>query len=165
MDADLEITVAQLRFDQNECHANIIVSDDGQKARDWGGKWNSVLGSTPMSHGQHSWKMKGGGTCRVLGLSTKPSPTDHHNDYDEVAFCWHINDHCVSLGDGVSGSCSQRDIRGPSRDDFQLDLDCDWHTLQITSQSSGQTSTFSNVPDKEYFPYISLEGCVSIEFV
>ena len=61
IDLDITVTSPSHRFDRNECHSNIKISEDERKATNTSGYWNSVLGNTPMSSGQFSWKVKGSG--------------------------------------------------------------------------------------------------------
>ena len=65
--------------------------------------------------------------------------------------------------DGVK--CSQEKIGAFDNDTFQLDLDCNQHALLITNLRSGEKSTFSNLPDKEYFQYVAFFYDGSAEFV
>ena len=156
MATDLEITVTSpsYRFDRNECHFNIKISEDGKKATNTSGGFNSVLGNTPMTSGQFSWKMKGSG-WRMFGVSTKPSPTSHYDDNNKVAYCWDMNAGAY-YRDGVQ--CSQAKVNSSNNDTIQLDLDCDRHELQIKNLSTGQTSTLSNLPVNEYFQYAAVYG-------
>ena len=151
MAADLDITVTSpsYRFDRNECNSKIKISEDERKATNTDGGWYSVLGNTSMTSGQFSWKVKGSGRC-MFGVSTKPSPTSHYNDYDKVAYCWHMNCN-AKYRDGVQ--CSQQEVYSFDNDTIQLDLDGERQELQIKNLRTGQTSTLSNLPVKEYFQY------------
>ena len=163
MAADLDITVTSpsYRFDRNECHSKIKISEDGRKATNAGGGWYSVLGNTSMTSGQFSWKVKGSG-YHMFGVSTKPSPTSHHCDYHNVAYCWNMNDSAF-YRDGVQ--CSQAKVNSSDNDTMQLDLDCDRHTLQIKNLRTGQTSTLINLPVKEYFQYAAFCHTSHAEFM
>ena len=163
MASDLNITVTSpsYRFDRNECHSNIKISEDRRKATNAAeGGGYSVLGSTPMSSGQFTWKMNGSG-WRMFGVSTKPSPTSHCDDYNKVAYCWYM-DSSAYYRDGVQ--CSQPKVNSSNNDTIQLDLDCDRHELQIKNLSTGQTSTLSNLPVNEYFQYASFTSLCHAEF-
>ena len=162
-DLDITVTSPSYRFDRNECHSNINISEDRRKATNTAHPYLfhfSVLGSTSMTSGQFSWKMKGSGH-HMFGVSTKPSPTSHHDDYDKVAYCWYMN-YCAYHRDGVQ--CSQKEVNSFNNDTIQLDLDCDRHELQIKNLSTGQTSTLSNLPTKEYFQYACFYGYGQAEF-
>ena len=153
-------------FDENECHSSIFISQNGRKAflLSFPG-FCSVFGTAGMNQGQYSWKIKTtGNPC--LGVATKPSQTSHRDDYDTVAYCWFMET-VFSSGafyrDGVK--CSQEKIGAVDNDTFQLDLDCNQHTLQMTNLRSGEKSTFSNLPDKEYFQYVAFCFDGSAEFL
>ena len=154
-------------FDQNECHSSITISENGRKASNtqWPG-YNSVFGTAPMKQGQFSWKLKTTG-YHCLGISTNPSrPLSHFGDHETTANCWSMNSHFFDgahYRDGVK--CSQEKMGAANDDTLQLDLDCSQHTLQITNLRSGKTSTFSELPDKEYFQYAAFYGRSSAEFV
>ena len=151
------------QFDSNERQVRIAVSEDAKRATNGEGGHNSILGVTPMSQGQYTWKMRYLNISYVfLGVSTKPSPTSHYGDHCKVAYCWLLNE-CACYRDGVR--CSQEKIKADMGDVIQLDLDCDDHTLKITNLSNGETGTFSNLPDKEYFQYAAMFGSGFVEFV
>ena len=154
-------------FDRNECHPSITISEDGQKASiNGGGIGNhiSVLGSTPMRHGTHVWKVKIGRVrdCHMLGVASKPLSTCA-GDYNTVACCWYSSGGAF-YRDGVQQTGSPSAWSG--NDTLQLELDCDRHTLRITNLRSGETCMFTNLPAKEYFQYANLynQGN-SVEFV
>ena len=155
--------LAPFRFDHKEHHDQIVVSQDSKKATNSEGGYNSILGITPMSQGRYTWKMRLMTDCTIfLGVSTKPAPTSHYDDYNEVAYCWDLN-YGAYYRDGVQ--CSQKKIKAGMGDVMQLDLDCDRHTLKITNLRNGETGTFSNLPDKEYFQYAAMYGSGFVEFV
>ena len=160
MSNDLEITVAaEDQFDRNECHPLITVSEDGQRVTNGRSSWNSVLGSTPMSHGQYSWRMKSGENSHyMIGIAPKPSPTSHRDDFNKVAYCWLINRGSVYVRDFVR--CSHHRVDASAANNLQLDLDCDRHTLRITNLDSGQTSTLSHLPKRRV---LSVRGHVRIK--
>ena len=155
-------------FDPNECQKSITISDDGQKASFTGNSGNghvSVLGSTPMRHGQHTWKVKIGTNpnYHMLGVATKPLSPQRKGDYHQAAFCWYSIAHAY-YRDGVLVSGRLQAWSGS--DTFQLILDCDLHTLQITNMRSGESSTFRNLPAKVYYQFATLlQKGNSVEFV
>ena len=155
-------------FDPNECHQSITISDAGQKASLNGAGGNghvSVLGSTPMRQGQHTWKVKIGTNpnYHMLGVATKPLSPQRAGDYSQAAYCWQSGGHSF-YRDGVQVSGHLQVWSGS--DTFQLILDCDLHTLKITNMRTGESSTFSNLPDKEYFQFADLyQNRNSVEFV
>ena len=168
------------RFDPNECHVRVVIGKYAKKATFESGEnsnFNWVLSTTSMSQGQYTWKMTQPGVTSLfpvwinvpgisLGVSTKPSPSSRKNVCDNVAYCWKLN-HCAYYHDSVQ--CSQEKIKAERGDVIQFDLDCDRHTLQITNLCNGETGTFSNLPDKEYFHYAAMFGrkgySGSVEFV
>ena len=172
MATNVAITCVALRstFDPNECHPSITISTDRRKASTnrSGLRHVSVLGSFPMQHGQYTWKIRIGEVSdfHMLGISSKDKPTTHKDDYSS-AYCWYSKaSHPTGqfFRDGVQAVGKVSDWRGS--DTFQLDLDCDRHTLRITNLRSGEHSTFSNLPDKEYFQYANLHQKEnSVEFV
>ena len=151
------------RFDHNECQVRVSVSEDAKRATNEKGGYNSILGVTPMIHGQYTWQMSHFDVTSVfLGVSTKPSPTSHYDDHNNVAYCWKLNK-CAFYRDGAR--CSREKIKANMGDVIQLDLDCDGHTLKIANLRNGETGTFSNLPDKVYFQYAAMYGSGFVEFV
>ena len=173
MATDVTITcVAFLSaFDPSESHPSITISEDGQKAVFQGTPTNylSVLGSSPMRTGQHTWKMKIGSNARyyMLGIAPKPLSPRREQDHETSAYCWY-----TSLGgrqfyrDGIQSIATLPGEFAKKNDTVQLDLDCDLHTLQIRNLRTGKAAGFSNLPDKEYFQFASLlYSESSVEFV
>ena len=155
-------------FDSQECHRSITISPDRQRASIdeacGGGSYKTVLGSTPMRHGQFSWKLKIGQTgYYMFGVAFKPLSPTFTDDYGTAAYCWESR---AYYRDSVTVSSKARLSSWQPNDVIRLDLDCDGHTLRITNYRSGETRTFSNLPDKEYFQYAALyQKGNSLEFV
>ena len=156
-------------FDPNECHPSTTISADRQKASLNQGGWVghlSVLGSTPMRHGHHTWKIRIGRdrNDHMFGIAPKLLSAQRKNDYDTVAYCWYSSDSDAWYQDGVQVTGSLSVASG--NDTFQFDFDCDRHTLRATNLRSGESSTFSNLPNKEYFQFANLyQNGNSVEFV
>ena len=146
-------------FDPQECHRSITISQDGRRAsiinEAHEGGYKSVVGCTPMQHGQFSWKLKIGQetTYYMFGVAFKPLSPTRNGDYGKAAYCW---EETAFYRDGVTVSSKAFLSCWKPNDVIQLDLDCDGHTLRITNYQSGETRTFSNLPDKEYFQYAAL---------
>ena len=163
MATDVNITLSSSfisSFDPTECPQSIRVSDDRKTAsiveRDSQRRFHSVLGISPMRYGQHSWKVRIGDTppCHCLGVSPKPLSSKRLNDHNTVAYCWKSLRGGQHIRDGVMADGKLSDWH--CNDTLQLDLDCDRHTLQITNLRSGESSTFSNLPDKEYYCFVGM---------
>ena len=173
MATDVTITCVAflLAFDPSESHPSITISEDGQKAVFQGTPANylSVLGSSPMRTGQHTWKMKIGSNARyyMLGIAPKPLSPRREQDHGTAAFCWFTSQGGSQYyRDGVQGTHRLPGAFAETNDTIQLDLDCDLHTLQISNLRTGKTAAFSNLPDKEYFQFASLlYSNSSVEFV
>ena len=170
MATDVTITCVAFSsaFDPSECHPSITISADRKKASlNQGGSIGhlSVLGSTPMRHGHHTWTIRIGRDSdrHNFGIAPKPLSAQRINDYRTVAYCWGSNgDAYYRDGVQVTGKLSA----SSGNDMFQFDFDCDRHTLRVTNLRSGDSSTFSNLPDKEYFKFGSLYyNGNSVEFV
>ena len=165
-------------FDPSESHPSITISEDGQKASldrrlVLDQKFLSILGSTPMRSGSHTWKMKVTSTTErdhhLLGIATKPLSAERTNDYNGAAYGW-FDGAAVYYRDGVqmNGHHSRSITSTNLSVTFQLDLDCDRHIIKITNLQSGETSTLSNLPQKEYFQFANLRATgnlTSVEFV
>ena len=165
-------------FDPAESHPSVTISEDGKRASlarklGPGEKYLSILGSTPMESGQHTWKMKVESThsddCHMLGIAAKPLSAERANDYARAAYGW-FDGSRIYIRDGVQRdgphSCSLTATNLSIT--FQLDLDCDRHVIKITNLKSGETSTLSNLPQKEYFQFANLRAMgnlTSVEFV
>ena len=167
MATDVTITCVAFSsaFDPNECHPSITISADRKKAsinQGGGGGHLSVLGSTPMHHGHHTWKIRIGRdkNYHMFGIAPKPLSAQRMDDY-KTAYCWHNNGY-AHYRDGVQVTGSLSASSG--NDTLQFDFGC--HTLRVTNLRSGESSTFSNLPDKEYFQFASLyRDGNSVEFV
>ena len=173
MATDVTITCAtfSLAFDPSECHPSVTISEDGQKAAFQGTptEFLSVLGSSPMRTGQHTWKMKIGRNPRyyMLGIAPKPLSPCREQDHEISAYCWltslkgrQFYRHGIQSIATLPGKFAETD------DTVQLDLDCDLHALQIRNLRTGKAAAFSNLPDKEYFKFASLlYSNSSVEFV
>ena len=146
-------------FDEDESHPSITISQDRQQACFYGRSLSylSIVGISPMRSGRFSWKMKihgGNPMCYMLGITSKPLSSQRMNDFKNTAFCWQTNGENCFYRDGArfTGSCASPTA---DRETFQLDLDCDRHTLQITNLHSGDIGMLSNLPDREYFQFAS----------
>ena len=155
-------------FDPKESHPSITISADRQKASvNQGGSvgYLSVLGSTPMRHGHHTWKIRIGRDKEYhkFGIASKPLSAQRMKDHSK-AYCWCSWGSGAYYRDGVQVTGSLSPSSG--NDTFQFDFDCDCHTLRVTNLRSGESSTFSNLPDKEYYQFsnLCLDGN-SVEFV
>ena len=155
-------------FDPAESHPSIVISEDGQKASfsaQSSGHHCTVLGSFPMRSGQYTWKVKVGSNMNYhsLGVATKPLSSQRVNDQNGTAYCC-FNERSRFVHDNATVD-NNLGYWSPG-DTFHLDLDCDRHTLCITSLSSQKTCTFTNLPDKEYFQFANLyQSGNSVEFV
>ena len=158
-------------FDPHESHQMITISGDQRMASIQGRigyTHRSILGSSPMSSGQYTWMMKIGMfpypyACNYnLGIAAKPLSQERAGDNSCVAYCWQTNGiHFCRDGVNTAGGIPS----ASGNDMFQLDLDCDRHTLQIENLRSGETVTFSNLPDKEYFQFASIYGTGDLQFI
>ena len=147
-------------FDPTESHPSIEISEDRREAflSEEPTSYVSLLGSSPMHHGRYMWKVKIKGrstTYCCLGVSPKPLSAQRWNDHKKTAFCWKTDGGSFYLRGGVQIS-AKLSTKARKEDVFQLDLDCERHTLQITHLRSGESSTFSDLPDKQYFQFASL---------
>ena len=126
-----------------------------------------------MQSGQHTWKMKVESThfhdYHMLGIAAKPLSAERANDYTRAAYGW-FDGSSIYIRDGVQRDgphfCSLTSTNLSVT--FQLDLDCNRHVLKITNLQSGETSTLSNLPQKEYFQFANLRAkgnLTSVEFV
>ena len=147
-------------FDPSLCHRDIVISEDRKKAyisqhQTVSGCNLSVFGSSSMHSGHYTWKVKVGNLLdyQSLGVVSKPFSPDRYSDYTNKAYCW-FNKVSTFCRDGVR--VTNKFPPWSPNDTFQLDLNCDQHTLQITNLRSLETSTFTNLPDKEYFVFASL---------
>ena len=141
-------------FDQYERHRSILVSQDRQKASFAGNAvidHASVLGSTPMRHGQHTWKVKigTGPDFHMLGVATKPLSPQRQGDHHQAAYCWYSS----------GGSFYRNSVQVSGRlrvwsanDTFQLVLDCDLHTLQITNMRIRREQHIQQPSSQGVFP-------------
>ena len=155
-------------FDPNKCHRAISISEDQQQAvikGDGENKFVSVLGRTPMQHGQHTWKIKIGQDKDhyALGVTSKNSGS-HENDHQTHAYCW-VSSGAVMYRDDVKYGYGGR-LTWARSATYELRLDCEAHTLSITNLRSGETRQMSELPEGKYFQYASLlhQGN-SVEFV
>ena len=146
-------------FDASLCHRDIVISEDRKKAciqhQTVSGYNLSVFGSSSMHSGHYTWKVKVGNLLAYhsLGVVSKPFSPDRDSDCTNTAYCW-FNEGTKCYRDGVR--VTNHFPSWSANDTFQLDLNCDQHTLQITNLRSMETSTFTNLPDKEYFVFASL---------
>ena len=174
MSSKLQITSVAYTpgFDPVEHHCAITLSEDRRKASVNGraGVWCSVLGNCPMSQGQHTWKVKtshdrSGSYCFMLGVAPKISPSSHQSDHSTVAYCWNINNNPYSR-DGVQCYTT---ITGSNNGTFEFHLDCDQGTLQVRNIRTEKISTMTNLPQREYFQYVSMydynNGTHMVEYV
>ena len=151
-------------FDPLESHPTVEISDDRRKARlpnvfclgSRSGVWKSILGISPMSSGQYTWKVKIGmfPTYYMLGVAQKPLSAQREDDYWTVANVFHTSPG-VYLRSGVVNS--GRFSLPSEGDTYRLDLDCDRHTLKFTNLTyPDETVTFSKLPAVEYYQFYSL---------
>ena len=119
-----------------------------------------------MEKGYHSWKMRvGADPNQTLGVAAKPR-ISHEDQFEDKAYHWHSGSGEAIIPEDSEAECTNELSQWSSRDTFQFQLDCDNHTLQITNLRNGATSTITNLPSQEYFPFAALayEGS-SVEFV
>lgn len=161
MSAELSIKTRSHKWewDPSECHPKVTISDDRQTAHiaSGGGLAHlSVVGSAPMRHGEHIWKVKIGpaSNFHMLGIATKPLSAARKRDYSTVGYCWFNCTGYAYYRHDVQVDGQLSDWSGG--DTFQLCLNCDRHTLRITNMRSGETSMFRNLPDKEFFQFADL---------
>ena len=172
MQVKIACTVHTDLFDPAESHPSITISEDEQKAslHTDPGDYVSVLGKTPMRSGEYTWRVKISNAdpyCQALGIAPKPLSPQRKSDHQSVAYCLYTNGNAL-VRDGINVPPRLPGIfwKPSANDTFQLDLNCDRHTLQIKNLRSGESTTFSNLPDKEYFQFVSMmiQG-QSMEFI
>ena len=142
------------RFDIDECHPRIALSDDRRTAmfKREGPCQASVLGSVGMRRGSHSWKIRiGTAHWHAVGIAAKPLSSKSAN-YDES--------HSWSSSKQRYGRPSSHDsdplTNWKDNDCLQLVLNCDEHTLQMTNLRSQESHIITGLPDAEFFVYVNM---------
>ena len=142
-------------FDDKHCHSANTISSDEMTVTHTGqnGVYSSVLGSTGVQDGQHSWKVKVTHSDEymtvIIGVADKIRLKER-NDFFQT-YSWQ----------GWNGHKRNEKDTSPSigafqvNDILQLDLDSDRHTLKITNHRSADTATICGLPSSELFPYFA----------
>lgn len=143
-------------WDSVDCHPSITISDNGRRATK-SHNCNchlSVIGAKSLRSGKHSWKIQlVNFNYSCFGVAFKPLTT-HVNDFKAVSYTF------TSSGNAYFDEDMEKKGRCQcsNNDTIQLWLDFDNHTLQACNMGTNELGTFYNLPDKEYFPYVTLRN-------
>lgn len=153
-----------LKWDPEECHKKILISDGGRKATCLTSAAGCVLGNRAMRRGEHVFRIRLGSVGSYwLGLAPKPLSPSRVDDFKTIAFCW------GGAGGHYFRDGAQNDgqhILWAVGDQIEFRLNCEQRSLGMTNLRLGQSSTMTNLPDEEYFPFACLsEKGTSVEFV